>query len=319
MNEDELIARYFAGRGPARDDVALGIGDDAALLRVPAGTELVSAVDALVAGVHFFPGAAAGDVGHRALAVNLSDLAAMGARPAWGLLALVLPTADETWLAGFSAGLFELAARHDVALVGGDTNRGPLCVCLQLHGHVPSGAALRRGGARPGDEVWVSGTLGDAAAGLVLERDGATGADAAAAAHVRARFLRPEPRVAEGISLRGIASAAIDVSDGLVRDAGRLADASGAGIELDAGLLPLSGALRALHDDTRARWLALGGGDDYELLFAVPPARAAALARATEAWPVPCARIGRVVAGSGVRVHLDGADLPVGTPGFRHF
>jgi thiamine-monophosphate kinase len=319
MTEDELIARWFAGRGPARADVVLGVGDDAALLRVPAGMELVSAVDALVAGVHFFPDAAPEDVGHRVLAVNLSDLAAMGATPAWALLTLVLPDADESWLAGFSAGLFELAARHDVALVGGDTNRGPLCVCLHLHGHVPAGAALRRDGARPGDDVWVSGTLGDAAAGLELVRDGAPGRDAAAAAQVRARFLRPQPRVAEGATLRGIASAVIDVSDGLVRDAGRLARASGAGIEIDAGSLPLSDALRALHDDTHARWLALGGGDDYELLFAVPPARRAELERAARAWPVPCTRIGRVVAGAAVRVQLDGADLQVGTPGFSHF
>jgi thiamine-monophosphate kinase len=193
----------------------------------------VATVDAIVEGVHFLRTADAADIGYRALAVNLSDLAAMGAEPAWALLALMVPAADETWLAGFVRGFFELADRHGVSLVGGDTNRGPLCISVQLHGFVPRGASLTRSGARPGDKLYVTGTLGDAAAGLALERDG-EGRDARGAEELRRRFLRPEPRVEEGRVLRDLASAAIDVSDGLVLDAGRLSRASGVGIELSS-------------------------------------------------------------------------------------
>jgi thiamine-monophosphate kinase len=318
MTEQELIERFFTGRGPARADVVLGIGDDAAVLRVPAGAELVATVDAIVEGVHFLAGADAADVGHRALAVNLSDLAAMGAEPAWALLALVLPVADERWLAGFSQGLFDLAERHAVALVGGDTNRGPLCASVLLQGFVPAGTALTRHAARPGELLFVTGALGEAAAGLELAR-GAPVRAATAGAHLRQRFLRPEPRVREGCALRGLASAAIDVSDGLDVDAGRLARASGVGIELELDCLPLSPALRTERGEEEARALALGGGDDYEILFTVAPARAAELARATAGWGCACTQIGRVVAGSGVRMRLHGRELPFRERGFRHF
>jgi thiamine-monophosphate kinase len=318
ITEQELIERFFAGRGVQRDDVACGIGDDAAVLRVPDGCELVATVDAIVEGVHFLAGASPADVGHRALAVNLSDVAAMGAEPAWALLALVIPGADEQWLGAFGRGFFELADRFGVALVGGDTNRGPLCVSVQLHGFVATGAAITRSGARAGDALYVTGTLGDAAAGLALERDGTRG-DAHAADELRMRFLRPEPRVHEGRALRGLASAAIDVSDGLVIDAARLARASGVGIELELEHLPMSGALRALHGEERARALALGGGDDYELLFTARPEHAIELARATRGWPSGCTRIGRVVPEPGVRARLQGREVALAPSGYQHF
>jgi thiamine-monophosphate kinase len=318
LSEQELIERFFAGRGAVRDDVVLGIGDDAAILRVPAGTELVTTVDAIVEGVHFLRGADASDVGWRALAVNLSDLAAMGAEPAWAFLALVIPTADERWLTRFTHGFFELAATHGVALAGGDTNRGPLCASVTLHGFVPAGAGLKRSGARPGDQLYVTGTLGDAAAGLEVVRDGLH-RNADGAGELRSRFLRPTPRVLEGVALRGIASAAIDVSDGLGIDAERLARASGVGIEIELERVPTSAALRAAHAGKDAHALALGGGDDYELLFTASPEHAVDLARASSPWTCGCTRIGRVVAERGLHVRLHGRELPAANAGFRHF
>src|SRR2546429_5891384 len=225
LSEFALIERYFRGCGAQRPDVLAGIGDDAALLTVAPDAELVAATDTLVAGVHFPHQSPPASIGHRALAVNLSDLAAMGARPAWALLALTLPDADEGWLAQFAAGFGALARAHEVALVGGDTTRGPLCVTVQLLGHVPRGEALRRCGGRAGDALFVSGTPGDAAAGLALEQ-GRLHASPEALAYLRERFLRPTPRIALGERLRRHASACIDVSDGLLGDAGKLADRS---------------------------------------------------------------------------------------------
>ena len=318
LSEQALIERFFAARDPARDDVVLGIGDDAAILRVPPGVELIATVDAIVEGVHFLAGADAADVGWRALAVNLSDLAAMGAEPAWALLALVMPAADERWLTRFTHGFFELAKKHGVALVGGDTNRGPLCVSVQLHGFAPAGAALRRSGARPGDQLYVTGTLGDAAAGLAILRDAKQG-ESVGDEELQRRFLRPEPRVREGFVLRGLASAAIDVSDGLGVDAGRIARASGVGLEIELERVPASAELRAAHGEKEAHALALGGGDDYELLFTVSPEHAVELARTSTTWTCGCTRIGRVVAEPGVHVRLHGLEQPVTNPGFRHF
>ncbi len=229
LSESALIERYFRACGAQRADVIAGVGDDAARLTSPGDLELVAATDTLVAGVHFPLTSPASSIGHRALAVNLSDLAAMGARPAWALLALTLPAADEAWLGEFAAGLASLARAHDVALVGGDTTRGPLCVTVTLLGHVPPGAALRRSGARAGDALFVSGTPGDAAAGLALEQ-GRLRASAAGHAYLRERFLLPTPRMALGERLRAHASGCIDVSDGLLADAGKLAAASGVGV-----------------------------------------------------------------------------------------
>jgi thiamine-monophosphate kinase len=318
LTETSLIERYFRGAGAQRGDVKLGIGDDGAILTVPAGSELIATTDTLVAGVHFPEGCPPASIGHRALAVNLSDLAAMGARPAWALLALTLPQAQEAWLEEFSAGLGALAREHRVALVGGDTTRGPLCVTLQLLGFVPRGAALRRSGGRPGDVLFVSGSPGDAAAGLALEQR-RLDAPAEARDYLRERFLLPSPRVALGEALREFASACIDVSDGLLGDAGKLAHASGVAVELQFEDLPVSEALLAALDEARARELALTGGDDYELCFAVPEAKLAPLLAQLPPQRWGYTRIGALHAGSGARVVRAGTVMEFSHSGYQHF
>ncbi len=315
LDEFGLIERFFARGGAARADVVAGIGDDAALLRVPAGAELVAATDTLVAGVHFPADTAPEDIGHKALAVNLSDLAAMGAEPAWALLALTLPEADEEWLAAFARGFHALARRFGVALVGGDTTRGPLSITVQVLGRVPAGAALRRGGARPGDRVYVTGTLGDAALALEGLRGERRLARAALAA-LRRRLDRPEPRVAAGLALRGVATAAIDVSDGLLADVAHLAAAGGVAVTLWPESLPRSPEyLRAAP--SAADWgAALTGGDDYELCFTLVPGMESAL----ETLDCPATAIGVVEAGSGVHCRLgDGSEVHPARPGYTHF
>jgi thiamine-monophosphate kinase len=318
LSESVLIERFFRACGAQRSDVTLGIGDDAALLSFGAGNDLVAKTDTLVEGVHFPPQSPAASIGHRALAVNLSDLAAMGARPSWALLALTLPRAEEAWLAEFAAGLGALAREHRVALVGGDTTRGPLTVTVQVLGSVPSGSALRRSGARPGDLVFVSGTPGDAAAGLALEQ-GRLAAPPGAREYLRERFLLPTPRVALGERLRGFASACIDVSDGLLGDAGKLAQASGVGVELSYEELPLSEALAATLGEERARLLALSGGDDYELCFAVPPARVPQLQAELPPRDWNYQRIGVLSETRGERVLRGGTVMEFSHSGYQHF
>ena len=318
MDEFELIERYFARLGPVRDDVVRGVGDDAALLTVPPGHELVACTDTLVDGRHFPHGTRGDDVGWRALAVNLSDLAAMGASAAWATLALTLPSVDEEWLEAFASGFAQLANAHRVALVGGDTTRGPLTVTVQALGVVPTGTALRRDGARPGDLVYVTGWPGDAAAGLALI-EGRLAGSGANHGVLEGKFRRPEPRLAFGARLRGVASACIDVSDGLAADLGRLVAASGTGATLRARELPLSQALYALAGETRAREFALAGGDDYELIFTVPPAARPALAAVMASPGSPaCHCIGEIVTGRGVRLHSEQGELPV-PRGWDHF
>ena len=268
LTEFALIDRYFRKAGAMRSDVHLGVGDDAALLRSPPGSELVAAMDTLVEGVHFPRGSPPASIGHRALAVNLSDLAAMGARPAWALLALTLPKVDEAWLEEFTAGFASLARAHDVALVGGDTTSGPLSVTVQIMGHVVKSTALLRSRGRPGDRVFVSGTPGDAAAGLAIEQSKLQ-ASSDPDGYLRNRFLYPSPRLALGDCLRAYATACIDVSDGLLGDAGKLAHASGCGVEIALADVPVSQELVGAVGEQRARELALTGGDDYELCFTV--------------------------------------------------
>lgn len=321
--EGEAIERYFRHLGAVRTDVALGIGDDAALLRPAPGCELVQSTDALVEDVHFLPGSAPRSLGHRALAVNLSDLAAMGATPAWALLSLTLPRLDESWLGEFARGLAHLAREHEVALVGGNLSRGPLTITVHLTGQVPQGTALRRSGARPGDELWVSGSLGDAAQGLVLRRaEGRAQAlppDADGdAAWLCARFEYPSPRVALGVGLRKLASACIDLSDGLLADLPRLAAASGCGAELDIESLPLSPALLAVSGDL-AWQQALAGGEDYELCFTARAERAPQLQELGAAVGVPLCRCGRVREGSGVELRRAGTVIQFAQPPFDHF
>ncbi len=318
LSEFALIDRYFRGCGAQRSDVRVGVGDDAAILECPAGTELVAAVDTLVDGVHFPHGTAPASVGHRALAVNLSDLAAMGARPAWALLALTLPAAEEAWLSEFASGMGALAHAHGVALVGGDTTSGPLCVTVQLLGHVPRSSALLRSGGRAGDAVFVSGTPGDAGAGLRLEQ-GRLQAGGEPAAYLRERFLYPAPRVALGESLRGHASACMDVSDGLLADASKLARASGCGVEIAYEEVPLSEALVSAVGEERARELALTAGDDYELCFTVHPARIARLLAELPPQQWGYTRIGALRETPGADVLRGGAVMGFSHSGYDHF
>ena len=328
MAEFDLIERIRA-RAIARDGVLLGIGDDAALLQVPAGHELVVTADTLNAGVHFPADATPADIGWKALAVNLSDLASMGARPAWCTLSLSLPGDDTAWLDAFLDGFLGLADTHAVALVGGDTTRGPLSIAVTAMGWVEAGAALRRDGARPGDDVWVTGTLGDAAAALVLggyvpiPLDGVAMpvVEAGNAAALRARLARPAPRVAVGRALAGLAHACVDVSDGLLADLGHICRRSGVGAEIELARLPASPALRAAFADDELRAaLQAAGGDDYELCFSASTAAREAVARALEQAGTTGTRIGRITDGDGVRaLAADGSPWRPFRGGYVHF
>lgn len=313
--EFELIERYFTGRGARRDDVKLSVGDDAAIVTPMAGAELVLAVDTIVADVHFPGDTSARFVGHRALAVNLSDLAAMGADPAWALLGLTIPAADESWLSDFAAGFGELARRFGVALVGGDTTRGPLAATVTIGGWAPAGQSLRRSGAKPGDDLWVSGTTGDAGAGLaVLQARLAAGS--AIREELLRKFLLPEPRVGLGRSLRGIANACIDISDGLASDLEKLCRASGVGARLDCVRLPRSPQLLEAAGDIASMRFALAAGDDYELLFTAPPGSRSRI----EALAVmaPVSLIGEITAKPGIELQGAGVERDL-VHGFDHF
>ena len=297
----------------------LGVGDDAALLSCPAGRELVAAIDTLNEGVHFPPGSPPESIGHRVLAVNLSDLAAMGAEPGWALLALALPQAEEAWLTEFSRGLCALARQWGVALVGGDTTAGPLSVTLQILGFVEPGTALTRAGGHAGDVLFVSGTPGDAAAGLALEQGRLSCRDGAAEQYLRRRFLYPTPRVRLGRLLREHASACIDVSDGLLADAAKLGAASGCGVELAYADVPVSAACLQALGEEQARTLALSGGDDYELCFSVQPARVPQLLAALPPAQWDYRRIGTLTASGTAAVLRDGNVMDFSRRGFEHF
>ncbi|HSM21258.1 MAG TPA: thiamine-phosphate kinase [Rubrivivax sp.] len=313
--EFELIARHFTR--PVRRAV-LGAGDDCALLQPGAGMQLAVSCDMLVQGRHFLSSVPPARLGHKALAVNLSDLAACGAEPQAFTLALALPNADEEFLAGFAHGMYALADEHGIELVGGDTTAGPLNICITVFGQVPAGQALLRSGARPGDELWVSGTLGDARLALEVFR-GAVSLPGGDFEAVRRAMELPQPRVPLGLALRGVASSAIDLSDGLVGDLGHVLQRSGVGAVLHADALPRSAVLAALPLALQ-RQCVLSGGDDYELLFTAPPARRDAVRAAAAHVGVAVTRCGEIVAGSGLRV-LDAAghDLPTAWRGFDHF
>lgn len=264
-SEFELIARHF--HRPVKRAI-LGVGDDCALLPLAQGQKMAVSTDMLVEGTHFLAGTDPRRLGHKTLAVNLSDLAAMGAVPRFATLALALPDARDAWLTDFAAGFFALADRYGVELVGGDTTRGPLNLCVTIFGEVPSGQAIRRSGAASGDDVWVSGTLGDAALGLLALRDEAA-LEAAARAFCVGRLESPEPRVDLGQALRGVATSMIDLSDGLAGDLAHLASASGTAARINVDALPISFALSNQPQARRLR-CALAGGDDYELCFTAP-------------------------------------------------
>lgn len=326
-SEFDLIQRYFARATP---QTVLGPGDDCALIAPTLGMELAMTTDMLVAGTHFFPDTDPQQLGWKTLAVNVSDLAAMGARPRWALLAGSLPDADETWLASFATGFFACAAACNVDLVGGDTTRGPLSLCVTAIGEVPAGRALRRDGARPDDDLWVSGQPGLAALGLAhLQGRIALPADLARACI--GQLQKPSPRVELGLALRqqALATAAIDISDGLLADLGHIAERSGVDIDVVLSNLPalpdgLAASLPADDAAELARRCQLAGGDDYELGFTAPPQARAALSELSARLGLPLWRIGRVAchaAGAGeVRLLADdGHVLPVGQRGFDHF
>lgn len=318
LSEFDIIRRYFTR--PVKRAL-LGVGDDCALIAPEPGTVLAVSTDMLVEGRHFLAGADAAKLGHKALAVNLSDLAAMGAAPRYATLALALPEADAAWLAQFSQGLFQLADAFGVELIGGDTTRGPRNISITVIGTVPPEQALRRDGAKAGDEVWLSGASGDAALALA-HLDGRIRLADAALAHCLARLHTPVPCVALGLRLRGIATSAIDVSDGLVADLGHIAERSGVEVELRYAALPRSRALRACADVRLAEECLLAGGDDYELAFtASPDARKRLEALAAELG-LALTRIGSVSDGEPGRVSVYdavGNIMPIAHKGFDHF
>jgi len=312
--EFDLIQRYFSHIGAPRDDVALGIGDDCALLQVPEGQQLAVSIDTLVEGVHFVAGSDPESLGHKALAVNLSDLAAMGARPAWVTLALTLPLADADWLAAFSQGFAALARQTGVQLVGGDTTRGPLSISIQVHGFIGIDGALRRSGAAPGELIAVTGHLGDA--GLALQQQLA----GTPRTPLWQRLERPLPRLAAGQSLVGLASAAIDISDGLVADLGHICRASGVGASLELSRLPLSPAVHEQVQGSGDWSLPLSAGDDYELCVTVPAADWGAAAQRVTAAGDVLTRIGVIETEPGIRCRTaDGGLVRPLEDGYQHF
>ncbi len=316
-SEFDLIARYFAKPTP---QAILGPGDDCALLAPSAGMELAITTDMLVAGVHFLPDTDPQQLGWKTLAVNLSDLAAMGAKPRWALLAGSLPDADEQWIAAFAAGLFACAKRYGVDLVGGDTTRGPLNLCITALGEVPAGKALRRDGAQAGDDLWVSGQPGLAALGLA-QLQGRVQLPAALATRCISVLQQPLPRIELGLALQnsGLAHAAIDVSDGLLADLGHILERSGVAAEVFGTQLPY---LPTGADPVLARQCQLAGGDDYELAFAAAPAKRLELAELAARLDLPLWRFGRIVAGTAGALSLldeNGEPLPFDRKGFDHF
>lgn len=320
LPEFEIIRRFFTR--PARGAV-LGVGDDAAILRARRGAELVVTVDMLVEGRHFARRADPRALGHKALAVNLSDVAAMGATPRWATLSIALPRPDGRWLAAFSGGFMRLARRHGVDLVGGDTTRGPLNISVQVIGEVPAGAALRRDGARPGDDVWVSGALGDAALALAAIA-GRIAMPRGQRAGLERRLHAPVPRLALGIALRGAATSAIDVSDGLVADLGHICERSRVSAVVELARVPVSAALRRYRDRPVGRAAMLSGGDDYELAFTAPPRRRAAIARISRRLRIRLTRIGRIVAARRNQPPVtvlgpNGRALALVRTGYKHF
>ncbi len=314
--EFDLIDRFFSRASPA---AKLGVGDDAALVEPAAGHDLAMTIDTLVSGIHFSPDCEPRALGHKVLAVNLSDLAAMGARPRWVLLAITLPEVDEGWLEDFAAGFYDLAERHDVALIGGDTTRGPLSLTVAATGEVAADKALRRDGARVGDAVWVSGHIGSAALAL-RHRRGELRLKGKDLDLCSARLDRPAPRIELGQALVGVASSAIDVSDGLVADARHIARRSGVKIEIRYDDVPTIAGVTHLKADHGVRGAVLAGGDDYELLFTAPAESAGQLDRVSAKLGLALTCIGVVVPGSGVAV-LDGSGgvIDVGAGGYDHF
>jgi thiamine-monophosphate kinase len=316
-SEFDIIRKYFTRAAPS---AVLGVGDDCALVRPDPAMLLAVSTDMLTAGTHFFPGAEPGKLGHKALAVNLSDLAAMGAGPRWATLAIALPEADEKWIAAFAEGFFRIAARFEVELIGGDTTRGPLAISVTVMGEVPAEFVLRRDAALAGDDVWLSGATGEAALALAHLK-GRVKLEGAALEACLTRLHTPEPRVDLGARLRGLARSAIDVSDGLLADLGHILDASGVGAELLWDSLPRAKAIAECADAALAQECLLAGGDDYELVFTAPTSKRTQIEAAGKDLEVPLALIGVAVAGDPVVRLRDGRGKLISIPrkGFDHF
>ncbi len=314
LGEFDLIRRFFT-RPAQRTDVRLGVGDDCALLQPPEGKWLAITVDTLVEDVHFLAGTDPEGLGHKSLAVNLSDLAAMGAAPAWATLAITLPNSDEAWLAAFSRGFLGLAERYGVELVGGDTTRGPLSITVQAMGLVGEGGGLRRSGAKAGDGIYLTGDLGLAGLGLAIMQ----GETRMLADEAVARLERPEPRVNAGLALTGWANACIDVSDGLAADLGHVLAASGVGATLDWASLPLPPVVRRYIEEGGDEMMPLRAGDDYELCFSVPPEREGELARRLADAGCAWTCIGRIDKQGGLRLQKDGRIFELSPSGYQHF
>lgn len=318
--EFSLIARYFDRVRRARLDVETGIGDDCALLNIPDKQTLAISTDTLVSGNHFLPDISPVDLAHKALASNLSDLAAMGADPAWLTLAITLPEVDETWLEAFSDSLFEQINYYDMQLIGGDTTRGPLSMTLGIYGYVPVGRALKRSGAKPGDWIYVTGTPGDSAAGLAILQNRLRVENEQDAQGLLKRHLRPTARILHGQALRDLASAAIDLSDGLSSDLGHIVKASNCGAILDMDAMPFSDAMRRHVEPEQALRWALAGGEDYELCFTVPERNRGALDVAIGHLGVPFTCVGQMSADvEGIQFSRDGKPVSFDLKGYDHF
>lgn len=300
----------------ARSDVILGIGDDAAVCEVPSGMQLVISTDALVSGVHFPDDTLPADIGYKSLAVNLSDIAAMGAEPCWFSLALTTPNMDWHWLTQFSEGMLELATEHQMQLIGGDTTRGPLSISITVHGLVPKNQARLRSMAKVGDDIWLTGSIGDAAAALHQWKNGGL-----QSMKLRHRLNRPTARVSAGLAVREYAHAMLDVSDGLAQDLGHILNASGVGAEIELGRLPVSSSLLDFYPDDNTRWqLQLSGGDDYELCFTAPPSSAFAIELALSECGVSGSVIGHISESIGLRcLTPDGQLFELAQTGYQHF
>ncbi|MGB9129713.1 MAG: thiamine-phosphate kinase [Thiobacillus sp.] len=314
--EFDLIARYFTRATPG---AVLGVGDDCALLAPTPGMQLAVSSDMLLEGRHFSPQDSPAGLGHKSLAVNLSDLAAMGATPRWATLAIALPEENDAWLTAFARGFFRMADQHGIELVGGDTTRGTLTISITVMGEVPPGQALRRDGAKAGDDIWVSGTIGSAALALAY-RQGRLFMEQVDAAKVLPALYLPTPRVELGIALRGIATSAIDISDGLLGDLGHILERSLVGATLEFAALPTLPVARDYLHEAVARDCVLAGGDDYELCFTAPADKRDAVLAAAETAGVAVTRIGRITAESGLTViGTDGQPLPFAHTGYDHF
>jgi thiamine-monophosphate kinase len=316
-SEFDIIRKYFTRPTPS---AVIGVGDDCALLRPRLGMLLAISTDMLLAGRHFFPDADPGKLGHKALAVNLSDLAAMGADPRWATLAIALPDADEKWISAFADGFFRLAGRWEVELIGGDTTRGALTIVVTIIGEIPPDLALRRDAALAGDDIWVSGATGEAAL-AVAHLEGRVRLEGARRDTCLARLDTPEPRVELGGRLRGIARSAIDVSDGLLADLGQILEASGVGADLLWESLPRAPAIAACRDAALAKDCLLAGGDDYELVFTAPPFKRGEIESLAKELALPLTRIGVIVPGASKVILRDaqGNPLSVERRGFDHF